>query len=55
MKKLGSQCACGFEFRTPHGMDDAVAVVELHLQRVHKKEFPRGMQRHEIEKQIKEL
>jgi hypothetical protein len=34
-EKLGVDCPCGFTMATPHGMDDAVAVVQLHLQRVH--------------------
>ncbi len=34
-EKLGTECPCGFTMTTPHGMDDAVAVVQLHLERVH--------------------
>ncbi len=34
-EKLGIECPCGFTMTTPHGMDDAVAVVQLHLERVH--------------------
>jgi hypothetical protein len=34
-EKLGVNCPCGFSMATPHGMDDAVAVVQLHLSRVH--------------------
>ena len=34
-EKLGVECPCGFTMTTPHGMDDAVAVVQLHLKRVH--------------------
>jgi hypothetical protein len=34
-EKLGVECPCGFTMSTPHGMDDAVAVVQLHLSRVH--------------------
>ncbi len=36
-EKLGADCPCGFTFTTPHGEADAVAVVQLHLQRVHGK------------------
>jgi hypothetical protein len=34
-EKLGADCVCGFTFTTPHGADDALAVLELHIQRVH--------------------
>jgi hypothetical protein len=54
-KKLGVNCPCGFSFVTPHGEDDAVAVTQLHVQRIHKKEFPRGVSREEALKQIKEV
>jgi len=54
-KKLGVECPCGFSFVTPHGEDDAVAVTQLHIQRIHKKEFPRGVSREEALKQIKEV
>lgn len=33
--KLGVDCPCGFAMVTPHGMDDAVALTQLHLGRVH--------------------
>ncbi len=54
-KKLGAECPCGFSFSTPHGEDDAVAVVQLHVQRVHKKDYPQGVSRAEALKQIKEI
>jgi hypothetical protein len=38
--ELGADCPCGFTFTTPHGEDDAVAVIQLHLQRVHGKSNP---------------
>ena len=34
-EKLGVDCDCGFSMTTPHGQDDAVAVVQLHIQRIH--------------------
>ncbi len=34
-ERLGVDCPCGFTMATPHGMEDAVAVVQLHLSRVH--------------------
>jgi hypothetical protein len=34
-EKLGVQCPCGFTMTTPHGMDDAIAMVQLHLERIH--------------------
>jgi hypothetical protein len=36
-KNFGADCPCGFTFTTPHGLADATAVVQLHLQRVHGK------------------
>lgn len=41
-KKLGATCPCGFSFKTPHGADDAVAVLQLHVNRNHKKDMPKG-------------
>jgi len=55
VRKLGVECPCGFSFVTPHGEDDAVAVVQLHLERIHKKDFPQGISRTEALKQIKEV
>lgn len=54
-KKLGVTCPCGFSFVTPHGEDDAVAVAQLHIERIHKKDYPRGISRAEALKQIKEV
>jgi hypothetical protein len=54
-KKLGAECPCGFSFVTPHGEDDAVAVLQLHVQRIHKKEYPQGVSRAEALKEIKEV
>lgn len=34
-EKLGADCECGFTFTTPHGMDEAVEIVETHVRRVH--------------------
>jgi hypothetical protein len=53
--KLGVDCPCGFSFVTPHGEDDAVAVVQLHVDRVHKKDFPNGLSRADALKQTKEV
>ena len=55
MKNLGSACPCEFEFKTPHGEDDAVAVIQVHVQRVHKKDFPKGVSRSEAMKEIKPM
>lgn len=54
-KKLGATCPCGFSFVTPHGEDDPVAVLQLHVQRIHRKEYPRGASKAEALKQIKEV
>jgi hypothetical protein len=53
--KLSMECPCGFSFMTPHGQDDAVAVVQLHVDRVHKKDFPNGLSRADALKEIKEV
>ena len=54
-KKLGATCPCGFSFVTPHGDDDAVAVLQLHISRIHKKDYPNGISRVEALKEIKEV
>ena len=54
-KKLAMECPCGFSFVTPHGEDDAAAVVQLHIDRVHKKDFPKGISRSEALKDLKEV
>ena len=40
-KKWMVTCPCGFSFSTPHGEDDAVAVVQLHVKRVHNQDVSR--------------
>jgi len=51
--KLNGDCPCGFSFVTPHGGDDAVAVMQLHVDRIHKKDYPKGVTRSEALKHIK--
>jgi hypothetical protein len=34
--KLGAECPCGLSFATPHGQDDAVAVIQQHVGRIDK-------------------
>ena len=46
---------CGFSFSTPHGEDDAVAVAQYHVSRIHKKEYPNGVSRAEALKMIKNV
>ena len=53
--KLGVNCPCGFTFATPHGQDDAVAVVQLHIDRVHKNDYPNGLSRADALKEIKKV
>ena len=53
--KLGAECPCGFNFATPHGEDDAVAVIQLHIDRIHKNDFPNGVTRTEAMTHIKEV
>lgn len=42
---MGSRvdCACGSEYSTPHGEDDAVAFVQWHVQQVHPDDYPNGI------------
>jgi hypothetical protein len=54
-KKLMGDCPCGFSFTTPHGEDDAVAMLQYHVERIHKKEYPQGASRVESLKHIKEV
>jgi hypothetical protein len=51
--KLMGECPCGFQFTTPHGQDDAVAVLMNHVERIHKKDMPKGVTRTEALKLIK--
>jgi hypothetical protein len=53
--KLGAECPCGFSFVTPHGQDDAVAVVQLHVDRVHKADYPQGISRADVIAELKEV
>jgi len=55
VKKLMGECPCGFSVITPHGQDDAVAVMQYHVQLVHKKEYPKGATKAEALKLIKEV
>ena len=52
-KSLGSDCPCGFSFTTPHGEEDAIAIVQLHVSRVHKKDYPNGISRKEAVEHLK--
>jgi len=54
-KKLMGECPCGFSFTTPHGEDDAVAIVQYHVERIHKKDYPKGVSKSESLKHIKEV
>ena len=53
--KFSMECPCGFTFMTPHGQDDAVAVAQLHVDRVHKSDYPQGLSRAEAVKHLKEV
>jgi hypothetical protein len=53
-KKLMGECPCGFSFVTPHGEDDAVAVMQLHVNRIHRKDYPKGISRSDAMKHVKE-
>jgi hypothetical protein len=52
--KLGAECPCGFTFATPHGQDDAVAVLQLHIDRIHKSDYPQGISRAEAITHLRE-
>ena len=54
-KKFTGICPCGFNFTTPHGEDDAVAVMQYHVKLIHEKEFPNGLTRAEAMEDIKEV
>ena len=54
-KKITGVCRCGFSFVTPHGEDDAVAVMQYHVKRVHKKEYPNIATRAQALEDIKEV
>jgi len=40
-KKWSVACPCGFAFSTPHGEDDAVAVAQFHVKRIHNQDISR--------------
>jgi hypothetical protein len=52
-KNLVGGCPCGFSFKTPHGEDDAVAVLQNHIERIHPKDYPKGLTRKEALEHIK--
>ena len=54
-KKLMGDCPCGFSFTTPHGEDDAVAMMQYHIQRIHKKDYPNGATKTQAMEHIKEV
>ena len=53
--KLVGPCPCGFTFTTPHGEDDAVAIMQYHVKRIHEKDFPNGFTREQAREDIKEV
>lgn len=54
-KTLMGECPCGFTFKTPHGEDDAAAVMKYHIDRIHKNDYPTGITKMEAMKNIKEV
>ena len=52
-KMLSGNCPCGFEFKTPHGENDAVSVLQDHVRRIHPSDYPKGLSREEALKSIK--
>ncbi len=54
-KVLMGECPCGFSFKTPHGEDDAAAVLQYHIERIHKKEYPNGVTKLQAMEHVKEV
>jgi hypothetical protein len=54
-KKFTGVCPCGFTFTTPHGEDDAVAVMQYHVKLIHPKDYPKGLTKEEAMEHIKEV
>ena len=54
-KKITGVCRCGFSFVTPHGEEDAVAVMQYHVKLVHKKEYINGLTRAQTKADIIEV
>jgi hypothetical protein len=53
--KLKGTCPCGFSFITPHGEDDAVAVMQYHVKLIHNKDYPNGLTRAQALDDIEEI
>jgi len=53
-KKLRGDCSCGFSFVTPHGEDNAVAMMQYYVYRIHKKDYPNGVTKTQAMEHIKE-
>jgi hypothetical protein len=49
------ECPCGFSFMTPHGEDDAVALMQYHIERIHKKDYPKGITKSQAMEHVKEI
>lgn len=52
-KNFVGECPCGFSFKTPHGEDDAIAVMQNHVSRIHPKDYPKGLTKKEALEHIK--
>jgi len=55
VKKLMGECPCGFSFVTPHGEDDAAAMMQYHIERIHKKDYPKGVSKSDAMEHVKEI
>jgi hypothetical protein len=53
--KFKGECPCGFSFITPHGEDDAVAMMQYHVTLIHKKEYPKGITKSEASAHVKKV
>lgn len=47
-KKLTGECPCGYVFETLKGIDDAVLMVQVHVDNFHKNHLPFGITKTEV-------
>lgn len=48
-------CPSGVAYTTTHGEDDAVSFSQWHVERIHKKDYPKGISRAEALKYVKKV
>ncbi|MBI4278528.1 MAG: DUF1059 domain-containing protein [Armatimonadetes bacterium] len=47
-------CPCGFEAKT-HSADELVKLVQVHVQEVHKQDYPQGITREQVMSMVKDV